>query len=54
MSTRQDRAGLVRDQAQVIAMARGFRNQDQIGTLATSFTVPPPATAEEGWILGVV
>jgi hypothetical protein len=33
-------------------MARGFRNQDQIGTLATTFIVPPPATVEKGWILG--
>ena len=47
-------AGSVKDQAQVLALAQGLRHRDRTGTLAAMFVVPPSATTEEGWILGVV
>jgi precorrin-8X/cobalt-precorrin-8 methylmutase len=46
-------AGFVRDEAQVISLAQVFRNRDGSGTLNSIFSVPSPAAAEEGWILGV-
>jgi precorrin-8X/cobalt-precorrin-8 methylmutase len=47
-------AGLVKDQAQVIALAEGIRRRDRNGSLAQIFIVPSSAATEEGWIFGVV
>jgi precorrin-8X/cobalt-precorrin-8 methylmutase len=47
-------AGLVKDQAQVVAQAHGLRDRDRSGTLAALFIAPSPTATEEGWILGVV
>lgn len=44
---------IVRDQAQVIGLARAFRTRDESGTLASLFRIRSPTAAEEGWILGV-
>jgi precorrin-8X/cobalt-precorrin-8 methylmutase len=49
-----NQTGLVKDQAQVLALAQGLRRRDRSGTLAALFIVPSPAALEEGWILGVV
>jgi precorrin-8X/cobalt-precorrin-8 methylmutase len=46
--------GLVKDQAQVIAVAEEFRHRDRRGTFGQMFIVPSSAATEEGWILGVV
>jgi len=48
------RTGLVKDQAQVMAVAEVFRHRDRSGTLGRIFFVPSSAATEEGWILGVV
>src|SRR5260370_32710539 len=45
---------LVKDQAQVIALAQELRHRDRSGTVARMFIVPWSAVTEEGWILGVV
>ncbi len=47
-------AGLVKDQAQVLALAQSLRHRDRSGTLAAIFIAPSSAATEEGWILGVV
>lgn len=47
-------AGLIRDQAQVIRLARSWRHGDRSGTLAAMFIAQSSAATEEGWILGVV
>jgi len=47
-------SGLIKDQAQVIAVAEEFRHRDRSGTLRQLFIVPSSAATEEGWILGVV
>jgi len=48
------KAGLIKDQAQVIRLAQSFRHLDRRARLAAVFTTTSPAAAEEGWILGVV
>jgi hypothetical protein len=46
--------GQVKDQTQVMCLARELRNRDRAGTLAGTFTAAPRrAGSEEGWILGV-
>lgn len=46
--------GQVRDQTQVMCLARELRNRDRAGTLTAVFTAAPRrAGSEEGWILGV-
>jgi len=47
-------SGVIKDEAQVIALAKDFRHRDRSGTLARIFTVPSSAATEEGWILGAV
>jgi precorrin-8X/cobalt-precorrin-8 methylmutase len=47
-------AGVIRDQAQVIRLARSFRDRDGRGSLPALFSAPSSVAAEEGWILGVV
>ncbi len=46
--------GSVKDQVQVIALAKEFRHRDRSGTLAAMFIVRSSAATEEGWILGVM
>lgn len=46
--------GMVKDEAQVIGVATGFRRLDEGGSLAALFANHSPAGVEEGWILGVV
>jgi precorrin-8X/cobalt-precorrin-8 methylmutase len=50
-----DLPGRVRDEAQVMALAGRFRDQDRDGTLADLFAAARASDAshEEGWILGV-
>jgi hypothetical protein len=43
----------VRDEAQVIGLARELRAKDRAGTLTSLFTAAGTASSEEGWILGV-
>jgi precorrin-8X/cobalt-precorrin-8 methylmutase len=60
MVPRHPLPGLVRDAAQVWALAEHLRTADERGTLADAFALPgldaataAGAIAEEGWILGV-
>lgn len=47
-------AGQVRDQTQVMCLARELRDRDRAGTLAGMFAAASrSAGSEEGWILGV-
>jgi precorrin-8X/cobalt-precorrin-8 methylmutase len=46
--------GQVKDQTQVICLARELRDRDRHETIAALFAAPSPAsTSQEGWILGV-
>ncbi len=45
--------GRVKDEAQVVQVARELRDRDAAGTLAEAMAAPPSDAAEEGWILGV-
>lgn len=51
------RPGQVRDEAQVVCVARELREHDRLGSLTRLFAAPlaasPAARSEEGWILGV-
>jgi hypothetical protein len=48
-------AGRVKDETQVIRLAKRFRDEDRAGTLRHLFAVAQASEAvrEEGWILGV-